>query len=330
MQRLRNLLWALLPDWMRPDDRVLRYVLRRERGPWNRISQRAIRLGGGGLVIAVLVMSVMSYQTDNPLGMSRPAGSTLFTVLYFPLVMLQVAALAFALFSTSYLIVSERERGTWEELKITWGGAEKLVRARWAAVFYQVRLILIVVVVARLIFAGLVLVDLTRYQGYYLDFYVDGVTPAVNINLAVGLVGALLASSLLQFPVWVGLNAALGLLLSTLVRRRATAILYPLVAFGLQLLAWVFVMTAGADVLDARLNTVAYTDFPWFSLFGMATLGDQSLRLMDLQTSAQMWTEVDYGIFLGGALLAALLIEAALANLLFHRAIRRASAPARE
>ncbi|MBI5959052.1 MAG: hypothetical protein HY866_09975 [Chloroflexi bacterium] len=328
--RLRRVILALVPAWMRPEDRVLRYVLRQDRGSSNRVTRHTIRLGGGGLVIAVVAMSALSYQTGSPLGMARPGGSALFSVLYFPLVMVQVAALAFALFSTSYLIVSERERGNWEDLKITWGGAEKLVRARWIAVFYQVRGALIIVGAARLIFAGLMLIDLTRYQGYYLDFYVDGVEPAVNINVAVGLVGALLAASLLQFPVWIGLNAALGLLLSTLVRRRATAILFPLVAFGLELIGWVFFMSAGADVLDARLNTVAYTDFPWLSLFGMGTLGDQSLRLMDLQTSAQMWTEVDYGVFLGGALLIALLIEAGLANLLFWQAIRRASAPARE
>ncbi len=327
---LQRLFWDQFPDWMRPGDAVLRYVLQREQRHQARVTRLLSRLILGATLGGLLAISWLSYRMDSPVGMSEPAGSAFFTVLYFPLVIVQFVVLLYAVFSAASLVSSERDRGTWEEFKITSHGAERIVRARWAAVFYQLRGSLILLLIVRLLFVGLMLDDLTKYQGYHLDLYTTGITPEVSIEAAILLLAALMTAGLLQPFLMVGLGAALGLWVSSLIQRRGLVPLIRIAILLILLFVFVFAMADGSRVLDPSTTLLQNAPGRWGGLLGMALLGDHGLRFLDLDTFLRTWTEVDYGVLLGAALLAAVIVEIGLINLLIKRAARRAARAARE
>jgi hypothetical protein len=330
MVRLRHAFLEQLPDWARPDDPVLRYSLRREQRPPTPM-RWLWRLSAVAAVSALLAMSLLAYDMRSPLGMSEPDGSVLHTVLYFPLLIVQWAGLVIALLSASNAVSNERQRGTWEDLKITSHGAEKIMRAQWAAVFYQMRWALVLLIVMRVVFAGLMLADLTDFQGYRLDLYISGIRPEVSSEVAVILLAALMTAALLQFPVLIGLNAAVGLVLAAAFRRRSMTSLVRLAAFVLVSGGLILCLSAGQSVLDStytyeRMSMLAR----WIGLLLSGAFGDQGLRFMDLQTFLQTWTDVDFGVLLGAALLALVAIEVMLTNALLALAVRLASRPESE
>jgi hypothetical protein len=330
MLRLRHAFLEQLPDWARPDDPVLRYSLRREQRP-RALLRWLWRLSAALVVAALLAMSLLAYDLHAPLGMREQDGSVLHTVLYFPLLIMQWATLIIAMLSASNVVTNERQRGTWEDLKITSHGPEKIVRAQWAAVFYQMRWALILLTAMRLVFAGLMVADLTDYQGYRLDLYISGITPEVSPEVALILLAALMTAALLQFPVLVGLNAAVGLLLSAAFRRRGVASLARLVAFLVVAGGLMFCLSVGQGVLDSAY-TYERMSRPtrWVGLLLAGAFGDQGLRFMDLQTFLQTWADVDFGVLLGAALLAMVVIEIMLTHALLALAVRLASRPERE
>src|SRR5260221_1954875 len=126
-------------------------------------------------------MVVLGFQVATGFG-SVPLDTAnsldkVFLVLYWPLVTLQVIARIFALGSTSGVIATEVQRGTWDTLKITTNGASLAMKTRWAAVFYRLRTFLLVLLLARVAFVVIALIDLTSFQGRYLDLLLSGTTP---------------------------------------------------------------------------------------------------------------------------------------------------------
>jgi len=321
------------PVWARPDNPVLRYMLVREGRRRSRIARYVIRLLSVGTLAALVAISYQFYNLNTPIAMSGPRESALYSVLYFPLMIAQFFSLMLALILTSNTVIREQQDETWESLKITSHGAEMLIRSRWAAVFYQMRWLLALLVFFRLIFAAQMLADLTEYQGYHLDLYVTGITPEVSIEVAVILLAALMTAGILQPLVMVGLHAAFGLFLSTLTLNRS--ILFLLRFFVLLLAVVIFVVSLGLGiwVLDGNnILSLQPQNQPgkWISLLAMGVAGDQSLRFMDLRTFLQSWTDVDYGVLLGGAILASVLLMAVITNVLLWWTARRASMPGHE
>jgi len=330
MDRLRHALVEQLPDWARPDDPVLRYSLRRDQRPLTPM-RWLWRLAVVAAVAALLAMSLLAYDMRSPLGMRDPGGSMLHTVLYFPLLIVQWAGLVIALLSASNAVSNERQRGAWEDLKITSHGAEKIMRAQWAAVFYQMRWALALLIAMRVVFAGLMLADLTDFQGYRLDLYISGIRPDVSPEVAVILLAALMTAALLQFPVLVGLNAAVGLVLSAAFRRRGMTSLVRLAAFLLVSGGLIVCLSAGQSILDSTYTYVRISMLArWVGLLLSGAFGDQGLRFMDLQTFLQTWTDVDFGVLLGAALLAVVVVEVILTHALLALAVRLASRPESE
>lgn len=331
---LLRTLYAPLPEWARPDNPVLRYVLNStlRRQHWS--LRLLTRLGWAALIAALLVLSYGFYNADNPVGMNGPRESALFTVLYFPLLVLQGVALLAALTSTSNVVADEQQRGTWEAFKITSHGAEMVIRARWAAAFYQMRWLLLILIVPRLLFAGMMLADLTDYQGYHLDLYIVGITPEVPVEAAILLLAALLTAALLQVLVMFGLNAALGLVISAYFGRQGRALLARLVVLGVEIVVLGLAFMRGAVVLNAEIGSRTLESMSmadrWGGLFALGTLGDLGLRFMDLRTFLQTWADVDYGVLLGAAILAGTAGMVVITNGLLMLAVRRAGRPARE
>jgi hypothetical protein len=331
LTRAQQTFYAQLPDWARPTNAVLRYMLQRGQLMRSRSLRMVAWVVGAGIASALLAISWGAYEADSPLVMAEATESRLFTVLYFPLLILQFIALMLALLSVSGTVAVERQRGTWEAFKITSHGAELVMRARWAAVFYQMRWLLALLIIPRVLFAILMLDDLTLHNGYHLDLYVTGITPDVPLEVAVIMLAALMTATLLQLFVLLGLNAAIGLLISALFNNRTATMAARAVVFAVEIGLFALALRLGAGVLDADPLAFVTQDVSmmgnWIKLLLMGTLGDQGLRFMDLRTFLRAWTDVEYGIFLGGALLVAVLVQIALTNALINFAARWASRP---
>jgi hypothetical protein len=328
--RLPNKLSVQIPDWARPSNPVLRYLIEREDRRRSWLSRWLVRLLMIGTVALLLAISFGAYQNDSPIGVRMENESAVHAILYFPLLVMQFGALMVAMILTSDAISHQRQNGAWEAVKITSHGAEMTVRSHWAAVFYQMRWLLILLILPRLIFAGQMLVDLTDYQGYHLDLYISGITPEVSVEVAIMLLAALMTATLLQILVIVGLNAAFGLFLSTLFRNYQVTRLTRIILVMLQFALALAFVGAGELVLDQEFTTPTSETSRWFSLLLMSTMGDFGLRFMNLRTFFQAWTDVDYAILLGAAILIVVLIQAALTSGFINWTVRRASNPGHE
>src|SRR5690606_6660818 len=125
-------------------------------------------------------------------------------------------------------------------------GAELTIRTRWAAVFYRIRGLVALVVIVRLVLIAGILIDLTAFHGHYLDLLINGIVPDVPLPVAALLLAFTMTASLLLPLTITGFDAAVGLLIATLLQQRTYAILaqilYVIVRIGLVALL-VFVMT---------------------------------------------------------------------------------------
>src|SRR5260221_13429919 len=129
MQRLLD----QLPDFARPTHPVMRYVLLGGHHP--SVRARIIRWLLGTIVVGALVTFGLQIATNfgkTTLDSTSPL-DRLFLILYWPIVAIQLLMRLFALGSTSGIIAAEMQRGTWDTLKVTTGGAILAMKTRWAA-----------------------------------------------------------------------------------------------------------------------------------------------------------------------------------------------------
>lgn len=330
---IRQRMAAQLPGWARPENPVLRYML--DRGPQRRPVLRWIALLGWLVIIAGLVgINAAAYDADWELwtDLTTESGpvAVAFSVLYYPLTVMQAGVLALALLMASNAVATERLRGTWESFKVTSHGAEMVIRARWAAVFYQMRWLLVLLIAPRVLFAAWMLAGVTDYQGYHIDLYIMGITPDVPLEGAVILLAAMMTAALAQVPVLIGLYAAVGVLLSAGFHRRGVMLIVRVMLVLVHVVLVAVGLVAGANVLDHTVLSGSNHLERWIGLFGMGLIGDEGLRLMELETFFQTWTDVHYAVLLGGALVAAVAVEIMLTNVLLGLAVRWASRPVKQ
>jgi hypothetical protein len=303
MLSLRQTLYAQLPDWTQPSHAVLRYVLHRRsrRHGWRLLG----RSGGVMAIVGLVTISWLAYHVHSPLVVGDSCSSALLAVLYFPMLILQFVLLILALVRASDAVTTEQQRGTWELCRVTSHGAEKLVLTRWVAVFYQMRALFVALMVPRVLFAGIMLIDMASYRGHYLNLYMAGSPSPVPLSVSVIMLAALTTAALVQFPVLIGLNAAIGVLISAAFRKREIAGLARIVVFAgeIALFGLAFQAMRSALESDPRAYVTGHAAEPWADWMLIGTLGDQGLRLMDLRTFLQTWIDVDSGVLLGGALL---------------------------
>jgi hypothetical protein len=221
---------------------------------------------------------------------------------------------------TGNTIAEEVRRQTWDNMRATESGAELTVRTRWAAVFYKIRGLLAIVLVVRVGLIIGILVDLTAFQGRYLDLLINGIVPDVALPVAALLLAFVMTASLLLPLTAVGFDAAMGLLIATFLQQRTYAVLA-------QILYIVFrIVLVGGLVFGATQfvnGDLVATDLGSWALIGaFASLGDWGLAFLNLGFFGEIWATIPYGIFLGLALLIFSLIQAALTDLIIGFSVR--------
>lgn len=328
LETMQQRLYTQLPGWMRPSHPVVRYILLREGRRLGRAGRWFVRVAGVVGGVTLLAASYEAYTARAELGPIGQVDSGLFATLYIPLVLLQIFTITLALVMSYGLLAREQQRGTWDLLKVTSHGAEMAIRARWAAVFYQLRWPLILILLSRLWFAGQMLAGLTDYEGRHLDLYTSGITPEVSLEAGILLLAAFMTAALLQPLVMVAHNAALGLYLSSFSRKTQIAWLVR----TLTLIMQVGMFSAALVISDQFWRASLDADRGGWApiLTFVATVGDQSLRLMDLPSLFRVWADVDYGVLMGAALCGIMLLQATITMLMLWLAARRAGRAGRE
>ncbi|HVU13614.1 MAG TPA: hypothetical protein VHD90_20180 [Phototrophicaceae bacterium] len=311
-----------LPVWARREHPVLRHELGTTmRSRWQVRYARAF-----GVVVFGGVLLLIGYLIATGL-LRRPAGQTLAesvnAILFWPLLMLQVILSIAALTSTSSFVADEMRRQNWDNLRATEQGAEMSMRARWVAVFYRLRGLLAVVLIARVILIGLMLYELTSFSGRYLDLLINGIVPDVPLFAAVLLVSFTMTAALLLPLTTVGFDAAVGLLISSLVQQRT----YSTLLQGL--LIFVRIVLTAALVFGATLflqgQLLQSSDVgAWLLMAFYGAIGDWGLAFLHLGRNSEIWATIPYGIFLGLAFLIFALVQAAVADRLLIFAVRQA------
>ncbi len=333
--------YTQLPDFARPDNPVMRYALQRS----SRATRRTqiIRLVATVLLLAFVL--ILGWQIATDLGrtsLSAPSFiDKIFLILFWPLVLLQIVMRLFALGSGSNVIPSETQHGTWDTLKVTTDGAVLAMKTRWAAVFYRLRILLVVLLVTRILFIIGALVDLASFQGRYLDLLLSGTKPFgspnvpsdVSVVLGILTMSMMMAGCLLAPFTTVAFDAGLGMLIGTLSRGRLMSILGQFTLGLIRILITAYVLFIGAAALSLgpiRLTVFTPADnslAAWLGAFFGIAEGDLGLTLLHLPHVQQLWADIDYGVLVGIAFLGYTLLQAALANLFVKWAGRRATQP---
>lgn len=310
-----------LPDWARRDHPIMRYELQSAPRPTR--SVRLLRAFGN--IMVVIAALLVGYFAATGL-LTQPAGTNpvemINNVLYLPTLGLQLAVSIGALLLTIGAVAREERRNTWDNLRATPAGAELALRVRWASVFYRLRPLIAVIMLVRVTLILLLLWDLTAFQGRYIDLLISGITPQMDVTVAVLLLALLMTASLLLPFTSVGFDAALGILIATYVRQRTYMAILLIVVIAVKLYVAFFLLTIAGSFLNGMIPPS--DALAWSTTFGAAALGDGGLSMLYLGRSGEMWATIPYGILFGAALIVFALLQAFLADQMVAWACRRA------
>ena len=166
---------------------------------------------------------------------------------------------------------------------------------------------------------GFLLWDLTAFRGDYLTLIAGGHQSSITPPLEILLLGAFVAAAFLLPLSALGLEAAVGLLLSTFARSRQTASLIQIV-LTVARVCWpvvpVFLFTSltsfivnGQPVPDVRTL---------LALLANGAAGDWGLGMMHTATVDTIWANVPYSAYIGLALLGMVMLHSGLTALILR------------
>ncbi|MFN8528922.1 MAG: hypothetical protein U0670_09950 [Anaerolineae bacterium] len=311
-----------LPTWARPTHPILRHELgqRGGRPRWQVRYTRAFMIIG-----LIAVLALIGVLTATGVG-THAAGQNIVestnALLYYPLIIVQLVARIAAFLLTVETVGQQQRSGTWDHLRATEKGAELTLRARWATVFYRMRGLLGGITLLRIVLLGLMLYDLTSFQGRHLDLFIVGITPDVPLVLAVLLLSFMMTAGLLLPFTGVGLDASLGLLVSSHVQQRVYSVLIQVMFILVRVIVVGALLLAASTYLGGGLDLSSGVS--WVLLFAFAAVGDWGLAFLYLGRFGEVWAIVPYGILIGLALMIFAFVQAGLADAILGLAARRA------
>ncbi len=311
-----------LPEWARPDHPVLRYEL----GQADRLPRRTryIRIAGFAAFLVLLYWGGYALATgffQNPPGQNLTESAI--AVVFWPTLILQVLMQVAALALTVNTVGEQKRRQTWDNLRATEGGVALAFRTRWATVFYRLRPLLLVVLAVRVLLIAGILIDLTAFQGRYIDLLINGIMPDISPVVGALLLAFLMTSSLLLPLTSVGLEAALGLLVSVTLQQRIYSVIAQVIVIVFRLLLVIGLTTAAYQFTRGELTSLS-DGTSWLLMGGFAAFADWGLSFLHLGFYSEIWATIPFGILLGIGLLIFSMAQSALAEWVLALAIRRA------
>lgn len=315
-----------LPPWARANHPVLRSILGQKHQERNeRIKRWMFSLAIMVILTGIGVFIGTDFFQDDL--RDFPIAEALINVIFWPLFVLQVVMRLLTLSMTIGTIGDEQRRQTWDSLRTTSEGAELTMRARWSAVvFYRMRPMLYIVTIARLVLIGAILYDLTAFSGDYLNNLTVSITPQLDMPISVLMVALMMTASLLLPLTGVGMDAAVGLLVSTVAKHRMYVVIGQIALTAIRVAIVAGLLLLMTDFRSDGIGIDGATDIGlWLLIFGFAAMGDWGLSLLHLGFfGADVWATVPYSIFIGIALLVFVFIQALLVDGILMLAVRRA------
>ncbi len=248
------------------------------------------------LLLTALGVSGCTVVADVPSG---AAGETLteriIEMLLYPMLIIQTALGV----SVLALTIAGNSEGSGPETSNNQAeasvSAAATVRARWLAAINRLRPGLIFLTLVRLVLIGLVLRDLTAFQGSYLALLVSD-TPLSVPTTALVLFVSFAAALSIPFTM-LAFDGAAGVLLSVLLKKRVYTLSFQVVKFVLRVafvigVTWLTLgFVAGTRPLEPWLA--------WLAVFGAGAGTDWGLMMMHLGFSSDVWRMIPLGVFIG-------------------------------
>lgn len=314
-------LFPALPGWARTDNPVMSYQL-----PHGTPPSRGVRLlRAFGVLVLGAVLLLLGYMLATNFLRTQPGSypvESINNILYFPLLALQILLSIAALLLTTGTVSREQRLQHWDNLRATPSGADLLLRTRWASVFYRLRGLLGLIIVGRVILLACMLYDLTSFQGRYIDLLINGVIPEVGVIVAVLLLALQMTASILLPITATGMDASLGLFISTTVQQRTYNVLLQLLLIIVRIGVTTALLLGVTRFLEGHLQ--ASDPAAWLLMFSAAAFGDWGLGMLYLGRAGEIWATVPYGIFIGLALVIFCFVQAYLADQILVWAVKRA------
>lgn len=311
-----------LPEWSRPQHPAMRHTL----GAPARNTRRSLILQLVAALVLLIAAAVISGTGILGQNIALPISEVLLNALFWPTFIGQLILSLFVIVYTSGVVGDEKRRQTWDTLRATRNGVGLAMRARWsAAIFYRLSGFVVALFIVRLILVGALVYDLTAFGGEYLAIISGGgVVPQLPLPAVIVLLALSMSASFILPLTGLGLDASLGLLLSTFIQNRVFLVLAQVI-LGLAR----FALAAAMVWLLVSITspaTMPSTAAAWLSMVGYGAFGDWGLRFLNLNAYSELWANVNYGIFVGAGMLLAAFVQAFLADLIVGLAVRRGEA----
>ncbi len=307
---MRKLVTWLLPEWAQPGNPLLQYELSKSRGNGTR---RGFALQLVALVLLLAAAAFIYASATEALGDSRNVSGLFWQSLYFPTLFLQLITLIVALSLGAASVDSERSRKTWDNLRVTEGGAGMALRARWIGILYRLRAPIAAILIVRLVFSLGTLIDLTAFGGLYAEMLSANATPPLaDWRIGLLLIALTLTVNVLLPLLMIASSAALGILLSVAVKERIYGAVTQVLLAVLQV---VFVIAAAAGISQILQDSLILSDHAQFLLvLTYCTYGDWGMLLAQLGSLGEIWQRIPSGTLISLGLPVVLLVQAFIAD----------------
>jgi hypothetical protein len=310
-----------LPDWARPKHPHIRYEL----GQAARSSRRTKYLQAAGISLLVVLLFIGGYFIGTNFLQNVPGQSlteSAMAILFWPTLVLQIILQFAAMILTVNTVSEQKRRMAWDNLRATEGGAGVALRAKWASVYYRLRLLLGLVMVIRVVLVLGILYDLTGFQGRYIDLLINNITPEVSPIVGALLLAFLMTAALLLPLTAMGMQAAIGLFIAVNIQQRIYNVMAQVIIILVRLLIIAGLTYATTQFIN---NQITLGDGPaWILAGAYAAIGDWGLRFLHVGFYSEIWATIPYTIFFGIALLVFALGQSLVTEWILALTIRRA------
>ena len=307
---MHKLVIWLLPEWALPGNPLLQYELSKSRGDGTR---RGFVLQLVALVLLLAGAAFIYASATDALGDSRNVSGLIWQCLYFPTLCLQLITLIVALSLGAASVDAERSRKTWDNLRVTEGGAGMALRARWIGILYRLRVPIAAILLVRLVFSLGTLIDLTAFGGLYAQMLSANASPPLaDWRLGLLLIAMTLTANIVLPLVMIASAAALGILLSVAVKERIYGAVMQLLLVVMQV---VFVIAAAAGISQILQDSLILSDHAQFLLvLTYCAYGDWGMLLAQLGSLGEVWQRIPSGTLISLGLPVVLLAQAFIAD----------------
>ncbi|MCA0458896.1 MAG: hypothetical protein LCI00_33415 [Chloroflexi bacterium] len=310
-----------LPDWASSKHPHVRYEL----GQAEQITRRARYMRAIGFSVIIVLLFVGGYVVGTNFLQNVPGQSlteSMMAILFWPTFILQLILQFAAMILTANTVSEQKRRLTWDNLRATEGGIGVGLRAKWASIYYRLRLLLGLVMGIRIILVIGILYDLTGFQGRYIDLLINNITPEVSPIVGALLLAVLMTAALLLPLTSMGMQAAIGLLIAVNAQQRIYNVMLQIILIVLRLLIVVGLIFATTQFIN---NQLVLADAPaWLLAGGYAAFGDWGLRFLHVGFYSEIWATIPYTIFYGVALLVFALGQSLVTEWILALSIRQA------